>query len=124
MKRILGIAYFVFIALTPTIAAQNPTKNPSGLAFTSVDHALVTAYEIDIVRVTDSTAIQTITISNAPVIPLQAGEVIVAINVQPVAFGDYHFVARALAGTMKSDNSSPSAVWQRAPGKPSGLSVR
>ena len=36
----------------------------------------------------------------------------------------YRFVARAVAGAIKSDNSAPSAEWERAPGPPSRLIVR
>jgi hypothetical protein len=42
----------------------------------------------------------------------------VAVNVMPVAMGEYTFVVRALAGTISSEPSLPSDVWRRAPGQP------
>ena len=101
--------------------AQTVIKNPSGLAFQCPDHALDDAHEIAIVRESDGVTIQTIAAGDPPLVE---GEVVAAINVQPVAFGQYRFRVRAIAGGVASDWSELSDVWERAPGRPSGLVVR
>lgn len=110
------------LLLVPTFAfAQTPpVKNPTGLAFTSPDHSnpAVSAYEIDFMR-QDNTVLQTVTVPKAQTTLNAAQEVVVTVNVQPVAFGFYTFVARTIAGTAKSLNSPNSDPWERAPGAPS-----
>lgn len=120
-RRIL-IASVGFALCAITGSAQSPVKNPSVLAFQCPDHNQDDAHEIDIVRVSDGAVIQTLAAGDPPL--TGTAEVEVAVNVQPVAFGQYRFVVRALAGAVKSDNSAPSAIWERAPGKPTGLVVR
>lgn len=102
--------------------AQLPVKNPSVLAFQCPDHDRDDSHEIDIVRVADGSVIQTL--AGGDPAADAAGEVTIAVNVQPVAFGQYRFVVRAAAGSVKSDDSAPSAIWERTPGKPTGLMVR
>lgn len=97
-------------------AAQTPVKNPSALAFQCPDHDRDDQHEIDLVRVSDGAVIQTI-LGGDP--PLDNGEVVIAVNIQPVAFGQYRFVVRAVAGGFSSPSSLPSAVWERVPGQPS-----
>lgn len=118
MRKILFLA--VVLCASPAFA-QAGIKNPSALAFTCPDHALDNQHEIDIVRA-DGTVVQTILGGDPPL--NAAGEVVVPVNLQPIAFGTYTFVARAVSGTSKSDNSAPSATWERAPGKPTNLIVR
>jgi len=113
------IAVVVIISSVPIVAEAQvpPVKNPTQLAFTSVDHAASTGYEIDIVTPT-AAVLQTLTIAKAATTVLN-GEVLVTVNVQPVTFGTYTFVARTLVNTLKSSNSLPSDSWERAPGQPS-----
>lgn len=112
----------IFLAMSKVPAAQTVVNNPRGLAFTCPDHDGDDQHEIDIVRESDGRVVQTLLSGDPPL--NAAGEVEVVINVQPVAFGRYYFIVRAVAGTLRSDNSDPSQVWQRVPGRPSGLIVR
>ena len=97
-------------------------KNPSALVFTaSVDHDVITAYEVDFVRVSDNVVVQTINAGKPP--KDAAGDITVSLNVHPVTFGVYLFRARAVAGALKSADSDPSPQWERAPGKPANLRV-
>ena len=118
LKRLLFTAILCGMAIP--IAAQT-IKNPTAVAFTCPDHARDDQHEIDIVRVSDGAVIQTILGGDPDEV---SGEVTVAINVQPVAFGQYQVIVRAVAGLLKSDNSNPSAIWERTPGRPSGVVVR
>ena len=115
MKIILMLSLGLLI---PSLAAaQAPVKNPSGVAFLCPDHATDDGHEVDIIRESDGVVIQTLAVGDPP---LNAqGEVEVAINVQPVAFGQYRFTVRAVAGTLKSVNSVLSDLWERVPGQPS-----
>ena len=121
MKQLwFGLA--VSFVLGISLYAQVPVKNPSGLAFLCPDHATDSGHEVDIIRESDGVVIQTLSVGDPP---LNAqGEVEVAINVQPVAFGQYRFAARATAGALESDTSVPSALWERVPGRPSGIVVK
>lgn len=103
-------------------SAQAPIKNPSGLIFTCPDHDRDDQHEIDIVRESDGAVIQTLLVGDPP--PNPAGDVVVSVNVQPVAFGRYRFVVRAIAGAVQSENSLPSALWERAPSRPAITEVR
>jgi hypothetical protein len=111
----------LLVVLAVSTPGQVVIKNPSALAFLCPDHAGDDQHEIDIVRVSDGVVVQTLLGGDPPEV---GGEVVVPVNVQPVAFGRYTFRARAVAGLIKSDNSVPSAEWERAPGPPSRLIVR
>ena len=122
MKRIL----YLLPALLALPAPQaTPIKNPSALAFTCPDHAADTAHEIAIVRDSDGVTIQTISGGDPA---LTGNEVVIPLNVQPIEFGRYKFRARAggpsPSGTIWSDWSDLTEVWERAPGKPGGLAVK
>ncbi|HAM59502.1 MAG TPA: hypothetical protein DCQ64_30475 [Candidatus Rokubacteria bacterium] len=104
-----------------SLSAQGPPKNPSQIAFFCPDHDRDDQHEIDVVRVSDGVVIATL-LGGDP--PLTGTEVVVDLNVQPVAFGSYRFVVRAVAGPLRSANSDPSEVWERVPGRPSGIVVR
>lgn len=121
MRRLLP---FLFLLLAAPAFAQTPVKNPRGLGFQSADHARVDRYEIDIVPAAGGAVVQTITVQKADTAQdSTTQEITLTLNVQPIAFGQYRFVARAVAGTVASDNSDPSAVWERAPGKPTQLRI-
>jgi len=98
-------------------------KNPASIQFTSPDHALLTDYQIDFVTAAGA-VIQTLTVPVAQVTVLPTGEILIALNVQPVAFGTYTFVVRSVAGPDISENSEPSEPWQRVPGAPSQIVVK
>ena len=122
-KAKLLLSLVCLLLLLPVFGqSQVVVKNPSGLAFLCPDHASDTSHEIDIVRESDGTVVQTLVVGDPPL--NTQGEVEFSLNVQPIAFGAYRFQARALASTFRSDTSLPSAVWERVPGKPSGLVVR
>lgn len=97
--------------------AQEPVKNPTAVLFTCPDHDRDDQHEIDIIRVSDGQVVQTLLVGDPPV--NGNGDVRVAINVMPVAFGQYVIKVRAVAGTLKSEDSVASEVWVRSPGKPS-----
>lgn len=97
-------------------------KNPSVIAFDCVDHAQDTQHEVDIIRASDNAVVQTLLIGDPA--PNAQGVIEANVNVQPVAFGQYRFVVRAVAGTAKSDNSLPSAIWERAPGRPTNVTAK
>ena len=101
---------------------EPPVKNPRGVTITCPDHDRDDQHEVDIVRVSDGQVVQTI-LAGDPA-PNSTGDVDLLINVQPIAFGQYRFVVRAVAGSLKSENSQPSEIWERAPGAPSIKKVK
>lgn len=123
MMRFILMAWTVLVLFCAAPAsAQTLIKNPSGLIFTCPDHALDDQHEIDIVRQADGVVVQTLLVGDPPADV--NGDVVVKVNVQPVAFGSYVFRVRAVAGTIKSDTSDPSPIWERAPGKPTNVQVQ
>lgn len=121
MARVLwGVCVGLVLLVVPTeLWAQTPVKNPSGVAFLCPDHATDDGHEVDIIRESDGVVIQTLTVGDPPL--NTAGEVEVAINVQPIAKGLYRFAVRAREGTSISDTSLPSPIWDRAPGRPTDV---
>lgn len=96
--------------------AAVPKKNPTVIAFTCPDHALDNQHEVDVVEDITGRVVQTLLVGDPP---LDAnGDVTVTLSVQPVAFGSYHFVVRAVLDALKGVDSLPSDVWQRVPGGP------
>lgn len=118
------VSLVALVAGLYTEQAGGPIKNPSGLAFTCVDHANDVAHEVAIVRESDGTIIQTIAGGDPP---LTGSEVIVTMNVMPVTFGRYRFKVRVAGnspeGLVWSEWSELSELWERAPGKASDLRV-
>jgi len=109
------ICFLLFLLVTvPALAFAQNVKNPTLLTFTSIDWASVTRHELHIVRTSDNQAIQTL-VDNGP---YTSENISIAINVMPVAFGEYYVVARACAAEC-SEDSDPSNLWDRVPGKPS-----
>lgn len=121
MRAVCSIVVLVLV-LNTFVYAQPLVKNPSAVAFNCPDHASDDQHELDIIRVSDGVVVQTLLGGDPPL--NAAGEVEITVNVQPVSFGQYRFVARAVAGALKSNDSLPSAVWERAPGPPSNVTVR
>lgn len=113
----LFLTTITFLLLTGVSYGQTIIKNPSGLAFTCPDHSLDDNHEVDIVRESDGTVVQTLLVGDPTADPT-TGEVTVAVNVMPVTFGRYRFVVRAVAAGFTSNNSTPSDVWERAPQSP------
>jgi len=112
----------VFVALNMFQAPPPAKKNPTVLVFACADHDRDDQHEVDIVRDSDGQVIQTLLVGDPPA--ASNGDVEVNVNVQPVAFGRYHFVARSVAGSLKSNNSTPSEVWERGPVAPEIRSIR
>jgi hypothetical protein len=121
-KSVLGGLIAAVLVFGVPAQTQDVVKNPSALAFVCPDHGLDDAHEIAIVRVSDGAVIQTIAAGDPAATP--QGEVVVPINVQPVAFGRYTFRARAIAAGVAGDWSEDSNVWERAPGRPTNLIAR
>jgi hypothetical protein len=113
MKRLIFVLAALLVA---TAAAAQTVKNPTKAIFTSPDAANVTGYELDIINEAGA-VVQTMTFPATPADP--QGEVTLVINVQPVNFGKYTSVVRAIYQAVKSINSNTSDVWERAPGQPS-----
>lgn len=110
-RKILILA---LLLITVPALAQN-VKNPTLLTFTSIDWATVDRHEIEIIRTSDSVVVQTLVDSG----PYTDENIMVGINVMPVAFGEYVIMVRACAGTLCSDESDQSNLWDRVPGRPS-----
>lgn len=108
------------LMLAAVLQADATVKNPRGVGFTCADHAADDAHEVQIVRASDGAVIQTIAGGDPAAV---AGEVVIPINVQPVAFGLYRFRVRALAGGLASDWAE-SQVWERVPGAPTNVIAR
>jgi len=114
-NKIMNKVIFVLVMLFANLLWAQGVTNPTLLTFTSVDWAQVDRHELDIVRTSDNVVVQTLTDNG----PYTSQDISVGINVMPVAFGEYQFVARAYAGTLRSDDSDPSNLWDRVPGRPS-----
>lgn len=128
MRQIPFYCLWAVLALVlscgPAHAQTTPIKNPRQLAFTSSDHALVDRYEIDVLKL-DGSVVQTLTVQKADTsVDSATGDILVSLNVQPIAFGQYQFRVRAVAGTVSSDNSANSDTWERAPGQPGKPAVK
>jgi hypothetical protein len=120
MSRLVLCVLFLLIPMS--VWGQTVVRNPRSVTFTCPDHAQDDNHEIDIVRASDGVVVQTITGGDPPADA--EGMVTIALNVQPVAFGTYTVRVRAVAAGIKSDASDSSDVWERAPGKPTGLIVK
>jgi len=124
MRSALLVCVLALCAVTTS--AQTPVKNPTAIWFNSADHdlAAVTGYEVDFLNATTSAVVQTVSVAKASTTKQADGSIRVTMNVQPVAFGTYRFVARTVAGAIKSDNSLATEVWERSPGAPSKPTVQ
>lgn len=116
-----GLSTTSAAAVAQTVADVN---NPSSIEFTvSIDHAVVTLYEMDILR-PDGTVLQTLNLSKPT--PDASNKATVAINVQPIAFAaGYRVRVRAFVSANGSNLASDYAVslnkFNRVPGPPSGV---
>jgi hypothetical protein len=114
----LCLAVVLMLLGATAATAQTAVKNPTLVTFTvSADHALVASYELDIVRVSDNAVVQTLNVGKPA--PDATGTASVSINVQPIAFGGYYGVMRAVASGFSSPNSAASNAFERTPGSPS-----
>jgi hypothetical protein len=126
-KTFLCLLFLMIVGLPPEASAQAaPVQNPGLVIFTpSPDHANITSYKLEIIRVSDGSVIQTLDVGKpAPCVTacptgVAVGEASAAINVQPIAFGDYTAQMRSVAGAVTGPASPASDPWQRAPGSPS-----
>jgi hypothetical protein len=115
----LMILVFAVLASGHSYAQDTTVKNPRGVAFVCPDHGVDTEHEVDIISVATGQPVQTL-LGGDPI--ETAGEVVLNINVQPIAFGQYRFGVRAVAGSLKSDTTL-SAVWERVPGPPTNVRI-
>lgn len=99
------------------VLQATPIVNPSVVSFDCVDHAQDDQHEIVIIDTSGALPPQTILAGDPPL--NAAGKVEVMLNLQPVKFGSYRIIARAVAGAIKSADSVASDVWLRGPGAPS-----
>jgi hypothetical protein len=122
MKTYIGLVLLALVLAAPVYAQEAQVKNPSAVEFTpSVDHAVVTAYELDILR-PDGSVLQTINIGKSEPVD---GVCKASLNVQPVAFGrDYSVRLRAMVGTASSDYAVSENKFERAPGGPSKITIK
>lgn len=117
MKLTLAFC-LLFVA---SLAQAQTVKNPTKAIFTSPDAATVTGYELDVIN-SAGAVVQTLTF---PAVPADGnGEVTLTVNMQPIAFGTYTCVVRAVYQAVKSDNSTASNTWDRVPGSPSKPKVQ
>lgn len=107
----------IFELLIAIALLQAVPSNPRAVVFQCPDHAQDTAHELDIV---DSAGVVIQTIQGGDPPAAANGDVTIAINVQPIAFGVYTVRVRAVAGSLKSVDSDP-ATFARVPGKPTDV---
>lgn len=119
MSKRIGLT--LACVLVASVASAQTVKNPTRAIFTSPDAATVTSYELDIIN-SQGVVVQTLTFAAVPAD--QNGEVTLTFNVQPITFGQYTAVVRAVYQAMKSANSNTSDVWERVPGSPSKPKVQ
>lgn len=99
-------------AQAQTVVVRNPTKV---MVSSCPDHDLDTGHQVDIL---DSTGVVVATLDAGDPAAAADGSVTFTISVQPIKFGAYRFVVRAMAGSVRGDDSVASEVWDRAPGAP------
>lgn len=121
-KRLLAGVSLALVVLMGRGVGQGVIKNPTGYQFTCPDHAGDDAHDLAIIRESDGVTVQTLALGD-PLVNAQ-GLVVGALNVQPLAFGAYRARVRAVGNGIASDWSEPTAVWERAPGKPGGFLVQ
>lgn len=99
-------------------------KNPREITFLHDDRGITTGYKVlvfkDVVPL-GATPVDTYLPGLGTV--NDKGEVVLRVNVQPLAVDTYRLVVVALSQAIESDPSVASEAWQRAPGKPGTLSV-
>src|SRR5262245_11373301 len=105
------ISIIVALAIAAPSSAQTPVRNPTLLLFEYAEHTAdyLTGYEVDVRNATTGAVIQTIAVAKADTkFDQTTTTVTVTLNLQPVKFGTYTCVVRAVAnnGTDKSDNSN------------------
>lgn len=102
-----------------------PAINPRTVRWTqSADHATVTSYHLDIIEATSGAVIATLDLGIGVEDPAAPGDREETINVQPIAFGEYCVVMRAVAGALESEDSAPSNTFVRRPGAPDMVTLR
>ena len=128
MKQTYVCVLFLLALVLPSLASAQttaPIQNPTLIAFTpSPDHANIAAYQVIIMQ--GATVVQTLDIGKpnpcAASCPagVAVGEASAVINVQPINFGSYTIVMKAVAQGITGPASTPTDPWERAPGPPGG----
>jgi hypothetical protein len=120
MKRVLLVLAMLALA-SPALCQTLP--NPTGAEWTaSVDHSTISAYEIGWFLGAATSPVSTVDVGKPT--PNASNVCSVTINVMPLPFGEYVARVRAKAGTVYSEWSDPSNLFQRVPGKPGGPVVK
>ena len=115
MKKFVAVLAFVLFA---GVASAQTVHNPTMVEFTpSPDHAVITSYELDLVRASDNAVIQTLNVGK-PAVDAD-GKCRASVNVQPVTFGTYYAKMRSVASGVVGLDSPNSENWVRSPGAPS-----
>ena len=114
------------VAINMNVVLQTPpadVNNPTAVQFTaSPDHAQLTRYDLDIVS-PSNTVIQTLNLAKPT--PDAQNTITVALNVQPVAFGNGYTVrVRAVAGTASSTDAVSLNKFNRTPLSVSGVTLK
>jgi len=127
MKWLIATIGVCLLLLLPSLAAAQvpPVQNPSALTFDSTDHAVITSYEIDVLKATG--AIDR-TIAAGKGTQDATGTVTLAFNAQPIPFGTYTVKVRGLVTmngvTIKSKDSVASDPFERVPGQPVNIKIK
>ncbi len=115
MRTIYACVVALVFAAPVSAQAVGP-KNPTSATFSSIDHAAVTGYEIDIIA-SAGAVVQTLSLGKGVLAPAGACGVTtdpcvtLTMNVQPIAFGTYTIRVRAIAAAVKSADSPTSDPW-------------
>jgi hypothetical protein len=130
MKLLTVFAVLAFLLASGTAFAQtsDPPRNPTLVEFDCPDHDRDTGHELKILQVTGTNRVLITTWSLGDPAAAPDGKIRVAINTQPLNFGEYVARATALAVvngvTVRSNDSEESNLFVRAPGNPSRPIVR
>lgn len=117
---LLVSALGLLLALQPAPPVINPTR----VMFQCPDHDKDTGHTLEIVSVANGKVLQTIDVGDPPMD--SAGDVVIALNVQPIVFGTYVVRVKVIVTTATGYLSSApveSPQWRRAPGDPGNVRV-
>jgi hypothetical protein len=100
-------------------------KNPTLAEWVCADHDRDDQHELTIYENTATGVAITTILLGDPVYADPATKLVRAsLNVQPIAFGSYYATLVAVAGTVKSDPSPASNIFERVPGAPSKPTIK
>jgi hypothetical protein len=115
----------VLVLALPLQTTPSPVKNPTIAEFVCADHDRDDQHELTIYQNTPTGVLVTTILLGDPVYADAATKLVRSnLNVQPIAFGSYVAKVVAVAGTLKSDPSPVSNIFERVPGAPSKPDIR